>query len=294
MPASDHLKGIAITAAGITVLSLDAPLIRLIEADGVTVAVWRGLLMTLGLVVLALAIAPRRFPRDLRSLSPADVFAAACLATGNLCFVLAAKLIPVANLLLIVAIVPLMTALTARILLGERLSRSTAIGIGGAILGIAVLVSGDLSLSGNLLGHLVAFGVTIVTGLFFTLLRKGRARSPAPVLVVSGLILGIGMLPVAWPAHVPDASLPWMLLLGLGVMPVAWIMISQGPRYLPAAEASFLMLLETVLGPVWAWLILAELPTDRAFVGGAIVLASVAWHVLAGRRHARRVHHDLY
>ena len=67
-----------------------------------------------------------------------------------------------------------------------------------------------------------------------------------------------------------------LVLLGLVVIPVAFTLISQGPRYLPAAEASLLMLLETVLGPLWVWLALGERASALSLTGGAVVLVTLA------------------
>jgi drug/metabolite transporter (DMT)-like permease len=287
MDATLHLRGLAITATGVLVLSLDAPLVRLVEAEALTVLVWRGLLMAVGFAAIALAVAPRGFLAGFGRLGRADWLAAICFGASNLCFVMAAKLIPVANLLLIIATTPLATAALARLILGERLRPATLVAILGALAGILVLISGELRLSDSLLGHGIAFGCTLGTGIFFTLLRRSEARDSAPIMVIGGALSGLAVLPVAWPAAVPSASVPYALLLGLAVLPVAFSLIAQGPRFLPAAEVSFLMLLETVLGPIWAWLLLSEMPSARAFAGGALVLASVAGHVAAGLRRGR-------
>ncbi|MDX5360588.1 MAG: DMT family transporter [Alphaproteobacteria bacterium] len=282
-PANLALKGLAITMAGVAVLSLDAPLVRLIEADAWTVVVWRSLLMAVGFSVLALAAAPRGFLRDLRTMGRWDLLAAAAFGASNVFFVASAKLIPVANLLLIIATVPLSAAAFSWLLLGERLRLGTAIAIAVALSGIGVLVAGELTLGDSLAGHALAVASTLCSGLFFTLLRRGRARGSGPILTLGALAAGLAMLPLAWPASRPADSIPYALLLGLGVMPVAFTLIAQGPRYLPATDAAFLMLMETVLGPIWAWFLLSEMPSERAFLGGAIVVLAVAGHVLSLR-----------
>jgi len=280
----DHLKGVAITGAGVTVLSLDAPLVRLIEADAFTTALWRGVLMALGFAALALLQRRGALWADVRAFGRYDLLAAAAFASGNLCFVIGAKLIPVANLLLFVATTPLATAAMARLLLGERLRPSTLMAILGALAGIVVLVAGELRAEADVIGHLVGLGVPLSSGLFFTLLRRARSSNTGPILVAASGLVAAAMLPFAWAPTMPAESVPYMVLLGLVVIPVAFTLISQGPRYLPAAEASLLMLLETVFGPVWAWLLLSELPTPAAFAGGALVLGSVAGHVWVSTR----------
>ena len=284
MPMPDHLKGVAITGAGVTVLSLDAPLVRLIEADAFTTALWRGVLMAIGFAVLAALQRRGQLLDDVRAFGRYDLLAAAAFAAGNLCFVIGAKLIPVANLLLFVATTPLATAAMARLLLGERLRASTLIAILGAVAGILVLVAGELRAEPDIVGHLVGLGVPLSSGVFFTLMRRARSSNTGPILVMAAVIVAAAMLPFAGAPLMPASSVPYMVLLGLVVIPVAFTLISQGPRYLPAAEASLLMLLETVFGPVWAWLLLSELPTPAAFAGGVLVLGSVAGHVYISAR----------
>ncbi|MBK1699263.1 DMT family transporter [Rhodovibrio salinarum] len=284
MVLSNHLKGVAITAIGVTVLSLDAPLVRLIEAEVATVAFWRGALMALGFAVLTGIRRRGHLRADLRAFGRYDLLAALAFASGNLCFVIGAKMIPVANLLLFVATTPLTTAAMARLLLGERLQPSTLFAILGAFAGIVVLVAGELRAEADLLGHLIGLGVPLSTGLFFTLLRRARSSNTGPILVTAALIMAGVMLPFAWVPVMPITSMPQMGLLGLVVIPIAFTLISQGPRYLPAAEASLLMLLETVFGPIWAWLLLSELPSPAALAGGVLVLGSVAGHVFVSTR----------
>ena len=284
MAIPDHIKGVAITGAGVTVLSLDAPLVRLIEADAFTTTLWRGVLMALGFAALAGLQRRGALLAEVRAFNRWDLLAAVAFACGNLCFSIGAKLIPVANLLLFVATTPLAAAAMARLLLGERLQPSTLFAILGAFAGILVLVGGELRAEADLLGHLVGLGVPLSSGVFFTLMRRARSSNTGPILIAAAVIVAAVMLPVAWVPAMPTASVPYMVLLGLVVIPVAFTLISQGPRYLPAAEASLLMLLETVFGPVWAWLLLSELPTPAAFAGGALVLGSVAGHVLVSTR----------
>ncbi|NJN06071.1 MAG: EamA family transporter, partial [Rhodobacteraceae bacterium] len=83
-------------------------------------------------------------------------------------------------------------------------------------------------------------------------------------------------------------DLALLLVLGLVIMPVSFGLITAGPRYLPAAEVGLLMLLETVLGPLWVWLVIGETPASGTFLGGAIVLTTLVVHSLVGLRDAPR------
>ena len=66
--------------------------------------------------------------------------------------------------------------------------------------------------------------------------------------------------------------------MGLFILPISFALITLGPRYLPAPEVGLLMLLETVLGPFWVWLLLSEESPLLTVVGNALVSATLAGH----------------
>ncbi|WP_458526047.1 EamA family transporter, partial [Onishia taeanensis] len=83
-----------------------------------------------------------------------------------------------------------------------------------------------------------------------------------------------------------------LLMIGglcLGIVPLGVTLLQRGPLYLPAAEVGLLLLLEVVVGTLWAWGILGERPTPIAFVGGALVLATLVAKGLYERRLELRV-----
>ena len=66
-------------------------------------------------------------------------------------------------------------------------------------------------------------------------------------------------------------------------------MITLGPRYLPAPEVGLIMLLETLLGPLWVWLVIREVPSIETLIGGAMILAALTWMSIAAIRESQRV-----
>ena len=71
--------------------------------------------------------------------------------------------------------------------------------------------------------------------------------------------------------------------LGLGLA-----LFATGARLIPAAYAALLATFETMLGPVWVWLIHDETPSARTLLGGAIVFAALITHIgLEFRRMSR-------
>lgn len=290
-----RLQGALLTLAGVLVLSTDALLIRLIDGAALTVVFWRGLLMALGFW-LFLAIQHRAAALRMLVLPTRATLLAASLFSGSsLCFVGAIKHAPVAEVLLILAIIPLTAALLSRLALGERVAGATWLAMLGAIAGLALVVGGGgIVITGEsgwpppwpLPGHAMALTVTLFIGGYFTVLRSGRVGNPLPALCLAGLLSAALAAPFAPDILLPAASWPWMLLLGLLVMPVSFGLISLGPRSLPAAEVGLIMLLEAVFGGALAWAVLAEAPTEGALLGGAVVILSVGLRALALRRPA--------
>ncbi len=105
-----------------------------------------------------------------------------------------------------------------------------------------------------------------------------------PGTAVGGLVAAAIALPLADPLSPQGIDIFWIGLLGLVVIPIAFGLITTGPRYLPAPEVGLIMLLETVLGPIWVWIALGEEPPPMSLVGGAIVIVALAVHSLVRLR----------
>ena len=79
----------------------------------------------------------------------------------------------------------------------------------------------------------------------------------------------------------------YLLVLGVVVLPVSFVLIVAAPRYIPAPDATLITLLEAVIGPLWVWLVLAEVPARETFFGGAVILGTLVLRAAAGLRHGR-------
>jgi drug/metabolite transporter (DMT)-like permease len=82
-------------------------------------------------------------------------------------------------------------------------------------------------------------------------------------------------------------EVPWLAFLGIVQVGLGLVLLTIGLRYLPAAQASLVALLETVLGPLWVWLVVGEAPSAAGLAGGAVVLGALVVNtVLEGRKAA--------
>ena len=59
---------------------------------------------------------------------------------------------------------------------------------------------------------------------------------------------------------------------------IPFVLVTLAPRYITAAEVNLFFLLETILGPLWVWLVIHEQPSIETIIGGAIIIATIAVH----------------
>ena len=281
----DHAKGLLITGLGVLIITPDGLLVRLIAADSWTLTFWRGLLVAVGLGLGLIAVYRGGTWAVLRGIGRAGLWTSLLFGIGTVTFILSITHTTVANTLFIVSTSPLFAALMAWRFLGERVTGGTWAAIGLALIGIGVIASGGLD-SGALVGNVAALVTALTLAGSFSIIRHHRDRNMVPTMALSGLVTAVLVLPLAQPAAVGAGDVGVLAFMGLVMLPLSFALLSIGPRYIPAPEVSLMLLLESVLGPLWVWLALGEDPGARTLLGGAIVIATLAGHALVTLRRA--------
>jgi len=279
----EHFKGLALTVAGVLIITPDSLLVRLISADQWTLIFWRGVLTGLALLAYLGIRERRRLVAAFQAIGTDGIMVAALFAGSTIFFVMSLTHTRVANTLIILAAIPLFAALLGRLFLSEAVERRTWIAIAAALGGLLLILVDDLG-SGSLLGDISAFATAFCVAGSFVAIRRRPNVDMIPAMALSGSMIALVALPLAPTLALRGDDIPATITLGFVVLPLAMALLAQGPRYLPVAEVSLIMLLETVLGPYWVWLVIGEQPSNLAFLGGAIVLSTLAAHALAGLR----------
>ena len=216
-----------------------------------------------------------------------------CWSVMFTAFMVALTLTAVANVLITMALGPLITAVFTRVVLRHPLPARTwgAIVVAGA--GIAWMYGSQLSLGAPnfLLGSLVALGVPVAAAVQWTLVQKSHAEGLdldlVPSVMAGAAISSAITLPLAMPFQ---ASLHDVVLLaGLGLfqlaIPCALSVVCA--RALKAPEVSLLALLEIVFGILLAWLGANEAPAASVLLGGTLVLGALVLNEWLGWRTRR-------
>ena len=277
-PQDSHSRGLALSAAGMIVISPDALLLRLIRDAGAwDVIFYRSLFTGLSLaVVLAVRYRGRLFGLW-RGVGRAGAASTLLMGLSNFAFVGAILNTTVANTLVIIATMPLFGAVLGWLLIGERLRPRTWIAIAVAFAGIMVIFADSLG-SGNWTGDLMAMVAALMQATNLVVLRTAGPRDMSGTVCLSGFASAAILAPFATPAAVGAHDLGVLALLGLVVLPLALTLFIAGARTAPAAEVALMALLETVLGPLWAWIGVGEAPSVRALAGGALVVAAMVFN----------------
>ena len=277
---STRQKGTLLTTLGVLVLTPDGLLVRLIDLDAWSLLFWRGCLFGLTISLFYLATHRKSFLSIFTSMGNAGLLAAACFTSSTLFFVQSLHNTSVANTLVLIATAPLFAALLGRVFLKEKLDRATWIAILVSILGIAFIFSESLS-GANLIGDIFALCAALSLAGQITTVRSSPSTDMVPSLIVSGVAISVIALLFGASTALPEGDNFYLILiLGCLVLPLSFALITIGPRYIPAAEVSLLMLLEIFLGPLWVWLIVHEKPANETLAGGILVLTTLAVHTV--------------
>jgi drug/metabolite transporter (DMT)-like permease len=281
LPAADnshHARGLLLCAVGGMALTIDIPLIRL--ADGEP---WSILMVRCGatlVATLALWLLMRRTMREPPPLIPgrSGVIVALLYAISWITFIIAVYNTTTANLVFILAFNTMFAALLSWLFLKERPHPVTLIAMAAMLAGVLIIVRDGVS-SGHLLGDLMALISAFCIASAITVTRASGKNMGFAALVAVALPMVVAAAMVSRTDY--HIAAPWWIFQdGFIIMPLSFFCLASGPRYLSAPEVAMFYLLETVLAPVWVWLIFAEVPSRQSMIGGAILIVSLVAHSL--------------
>ncbi len=288
--SSPPVSPILVLLLGIAAVSTGALFVRLADAPALAVAAWRSGLAAL----LLLPFTATRARREWRAASPLErrvlLLAGVCLALHFATWIASLSFTTVASSLVLVDTTPIWVALAAPWLLHERPTRLQMAGIAAAFAGAVVLGAGDLRLEGDaILCDLLALaGAITATGYVLAGRRVRRRFSIGSYALLAYGTAAILLFAMAVAAGTPLFGFPpptwgWLLALAVGPQILGHSSYNWALRWVSAPTVSVFLLGEPILGSVWAWLYLAEVPPPSTLVGGVLILAGI-WMAARGER----------
>ena len=262
------------------ILSPDATLMRLLNADTLTVLFWRGISFFVGITILMLIMYRQDTMKQFLKIGKPGVLIGCIFAASTFCFTAAIQNTSISNTLVIISTSPMFAALFSWIFLKEKIKLVTWIAMVIIIGAIAIIMSSSAA-EGSLFGDLCAFGSSIFMAISFTVTRRYKAINMVPAMALSGVVATLVSIPLIISTGssflISTNAIPY-LVVGAIFISIAFALITLGPRYMPAPEVGLIMPLETVLGSYLGWIFLSEEPNNLTIIGGIIVIATLIIH----------------
>ena len=273
---SDRGKGILMSIGGVFVLSPDSLLIRLADLDDYTLLFYRGLFPIFSISLVLWIYYRGKLIEVLLGMGAAGILNGILFAGINISFISAIQRTSVANTLLFLSSAPIFAAILSLIVLRESQRLSTWLVIALSLSGIVIIGWGSYGSSG-LAGDVFAVACAIITACSAVLIRYKKDIDLVPSIVIGSFFTACYALAQSPELIVSSTQLVYVGIIGLILIPVAFIALTIAPRLANSAEVQLVYLLESILGPLWVWLVINETPSLNTLVGGSILLLSVAW-----------------
>jgi drug/metabolite transporter (DMT)-like permease len=225
----------------------------------------------------------------------ATVPVAAAYAATLILFVLANRLTTAADAIFLQSTAPLYLLLLGPLVLNERIRGRDVAFMAAVMGGIALFfVGAEEKASATAPDPRLGNWLALASGLTYALLlvgmrwlaRRGHGESTLAATALGNVIAFAAVLPMALPVHgagAPDVAV--LLYLGVFQIGLAYWCLTRGIRHVPGVEATTLLMVEPVMNPVWAWLVLGERPGPWALAGGAVIVAAT---LISTWVHSRR------
>ncbi len=280
--------GVVLVIIAATLWSLMGLMIRQIEVAGTwAVLFWR----SAGVIPVLLAVIWWRSGGQvlarLHGVGLAGVIGGLGLVFAFAGAIFAIQATTVANAVFLFSASPFLAAVLGWLILKEPVRKATWIAILLAGVGMFIMVREGLA-AGALAGNLAALLSALGFAVFTLALRWGKLSDMMPAVVLgaafSMIVAGVAAPVMGTGLAAPPRDMAISVAMGAIILATGMALYTTGSRVIPAAELTLLSMVEVMLAPVWVWLVLGETASAGTFLGGAVLLAAVAFNALSGAR----------
>lgn len=277
---SEYWKGIAVTFAGVLVLSSDALLIRASGISGSKAAFWRAFFAFLSLGLLLGITKRRKWKETFIAGGRGFLFSGLLWGLSGITFSIGVYNSGAAVALVMIGLAPFFAAAHSYLFYRSKSHPLTLIAAVGAVAGITYMYSSQLGNIGpsDLFYPILA---PLVYGTNLSFLRQHSEIDRMSVTMLGGLFGAvISFALVKGDVGVTTSQLLPLVLLGALMIPFGQTAIGLGTKYIPAGETALIASSETIIGIFYVWFFLAEVPSKETLIGAAVVFASIITNTL--------------
>ena len=274
---TDQQKGSLMAFVAVMFITPDSLFIRLSNVDTWGLVFYRGIIPFFTVFLAMLLIYKLDFFKILFTGGYHGLIYIGTFSLTNITFVVSIQNTNVANTLVMIATAPMISAILGAIFLKEPPDKKTWVSIIITFLAIIYIFFDSLKL-GNFYGDILGFITAVGLAVGAVTVRSAKSKNLVPAAVVGKLIVATFALFFIESFVLIDKDLYIIPLMCIMCVAIPFVLVTIAPRFIPAAEVNLFFLLETIIGPIWVWLIIKEQPSIETLYGGAIIIATIAIH----------------
>ncbi len=274
---SDQQKGSLLAFIAVFLITPDSLFVRLSNIETWGMLFYRGAIPFLLVLIGLLIFYKKSFLKVLFSMGLHGVFYTLTFAVTNITFIISIQNTNVANTLLMIAMAPMLSAILGGIFLKETPDKKTWIAIIVTFVSCIYIFYDSLKLGnfyGDFFGLVTAFGLACNANLA----RYAKNRDLVPSAVVGKLCVAIFAFFFVENFELIGNDIFYVPLMCVMCVAIPFVLVTIAPRFITAAEVNLFFLLETILGPIWVWLVIKEQPSLETILGGSVIILTIAIH----------------
>jgi drug/metabolite transporter (DMT)-like permease len=274
---SDQQKGSLMAFVAVMFITPDSLFIRLSNVETWGLVFYRGIIPFLTVFLGMLIIYKLNFFKILFNGGYHGLIYICTFSITNITFVLSIQNTNVANTLVMIATAPMLSAILGAIFLKEPPDKKTWISIIVTFFAIIYIFFDSLKL-GNIYGDVLGFITALGLAVGAVTIRSAKSKNLVPAAVVGKLLVATFALFFIESFILEGNDLLIIPMMCILCVAIPFVLVTIAPRFIPAAEVNLFFLLETIIGPIWVWLIIKEQPSIETLQGGLIIIITIAIH----------------
>ncbi len=255
----------------------DSLFIRLSNVETWSLVFYRGIIPFVLVFIGMLLIYRLKFFNLLRSNGYYGLAYVLTFSVTNIAFVVSIQNTNVANTLIMIATAPMLSAILGSFFLKENPDKKTWVAIFITFFAALYIFYDSIKL-GNFFGDILGFVAAMGLAVGAVIIRSAKKLNLVPSAVVGKLIIALFAMLFVKDYSLNNNDIYIVPLMCVMCVAIPFVLVTIAPRFITAAEVNLFFLLETIIGPIWVWLIIKEQPTPETIVGGAIIVLTIATH----------------
>ena len=274
---SNQKKGSLLAFVAVMFITPDTLLIRLSNIDTWGMLFYRGAIPFFVVLSALLIFYKKNFLKALVNVGYVGIFYIISFSVCNITFVISIQNTNVANTLIMIALAPMLSAILGAIFLKEMPDKKTWLAILITLLAVLYIFYDSTQIGnffGNIMGLVTASGLAVNA----VLIRSAKERDLLPSAVIGKLCVAIFAIFFVDSFELNGKDIIYLPLMCVVCVAIPFVLVTIAPRFIPAEEVNLFFLLETILGPIWVWLVIKEQPSLETIIGGSIILVTIGIH----------------